>query len=291
MLADFGLSDGAVVEPLGSGLINDTFAVTAQGQRWVLQRLHPVFSPEIHHNIAAVTEHLSHKGISTPRLRSTSEGALWTEREGRAWRVMTRLPGVTFDANRGLGQARAAAGALGRFHRALEDLEHDFVGLRVGVHDTPAHLQRLRDALARHPDHRLHAAVASVADALLEAAETLPDLFALPARIVHGDPKLNNVLFAGAEGADAERAVGLIDLDTVAPMQLHLELGDAWRSWCNPKGEDESQARFDLDVFEASVRGYTDAGPRLLPEEREALVHGVEIIALELAARFLTDAL
>lgn len=290
MLEDFGL-DGAEVQPLGSGLINDTFAVRDGEQQWVLQRVHTVFSPQIHHNIAAVTEHLAAKGIATPRLRPTREGALWSERAGRAWRVMTRMPGVTFDAMRSPAQARAAAAALGRFHRALEDLEHVFVGVRSGVHDTPAHLQRLRDAVDEHAGHRLFEVVAPLAETLLRAAESLPPLDNLPRRVAHGDPKLNNVMFAGAEGDASEDALGLIDLDTVAPMPLHLELGDAWRSWCNPKGEDEAQASFDLNVFEASVRGYAEAGPSLTPAERTALVYGVEVISLELSARFLADAL
>ncbi len=290
VLADFGLAD-ARVAPLGSGLINDTFAVRAEGADWVLQRVHTVFSPEIHHNIAAVTDHLSAKGIPTPRLRPTRTGALWTEHDGRAWRVMTRLAGVTFDAMRSLGQARAAAAALGRFHRALEDLEHDFVGLRAGVHDTPGHLRRLREAVDEHRTHRLYDAVAPLAEALLHAAEDLPSLEHLAPRVVHGDPKLNNVMFAGPGGSEAEDAIGWIDLDTVAPMPLHLELGDAWRSWCNPRGEDEAQASFDLEVFEASVQGYAEQGPVLRSEERAALVFGVEVISLELAARFLADAL
>lgn len=285
------MAPGAHVESLGTGLINDTFAVRDGDRDWVLQRVHTVFSPEIHHNIAAVTEHLASKGLATPRLRPTRDGRLWSERSGRAWRVMTRMPGVTFDAMRSPGQARAAAAALGRFHSALEDLEHTFVGLRSGVHDTPAHLQRLRDALAEHTEHRLYDVVAPLGESLLRSAESLPKLDDLPSRVAHGDPKLNNVMFAGPEGAAAEEALGLIDLDTVAPMPLHLELGDAWRSWCNPKGEDESQAFFDLDVFEASVHGYAEAGPTLAPEERRALVYGVEVISLELSTRFLADAL
>ncbi|MGH1347164.1 MAG: phosphotransferase enzyme family protein [Nannocystales bacterium] len=291
ILEDFGLDGDAVVEPLGSGLINDTFSVRAGGQDWVLQRVHTVFSPQIHHNIAAVTEHLASKGIATPRLRPTRDGTLWSERSGRAWRVMTRMPGVTFDAMRSVGQARAAAAALGRFHRALADLEHTFVGLRSGVHDTPAHLQRLRDALAEHREHRLYDIVAPLAEMLLRSAELLPSLDELPHRVAHGDPKLNNVMFAGPQGDAAEEALGLIDLDTVAPMPLHLELGDAWRSWCNPKGEDETHAVFDLDVFAASVRGYAETGPTLSAAEREALTYGVEVISLELSARFLADAL
>ncbi len=291
VLGDFGFEPGAQVEPLGSGLINDTFAVREGERDWVLQRVHTVFSPEIHHNIAAVTEHLASKGIATPRLRPTRDGALWSERSGRVWRVMTRMPGVTFDRMRGAGQARAAAAALGRFHRGLEDLDHVFVGLRSGVHDTPAHLQRLREAVAEHTQHRLYEDVAPLAEVLLRAAPSLPALHDLPSRVVHGDPKLNNVMFAGSQGDAALEALGLIDLDTVAPMPLHLELGDAWRSWCNPKGEDEAQALFDLDVFEASVHGYAQTGPSLLPAERVALTYGVEVISLELAARFLADAL
>lgn len=291
VLAEFGFGSEETIEPLGSGLINDTFAVEAEGTRWVLQRVHTVFSPLIHHNIAAVTEHLSARGIPTPRLRPTIDGAHWVERDGRAWRVMTRLPGVTFDAVTSTVQAREAAAALGRFHRTLEDLEHEFVGLRSGVHDTPAHLERLRQAVGEHGGHRLYDAVAPLAEELLAKAESLPDLGQVPPRVAHGDPKLNNVMFAGRDGADAETAIGLIDLDTVGPMPLHLELGDAWRSWCNPKGEDETEAQFDLDVFEASVRGYADDGPTLGTEEREALVFGVEVISLELAARFLADAL
>lgn len=291
VLGDFGLDPGAHVEPLGSGLINDTFAVREGDRDWVLQRVHTVFSPEIHHNIAAVTEHLASKGLATPRLRPTRDGALWSQRSGRSWRVMTRMPGVTFDAMRSAGQARAAAGALGRFHRALEDLDHTFVGLRSGVHDTPAHLQRLRDAVAEHTEHRLYDVVAPLAELLLRSAESLPALDGLPSRVAHGDPKLNNVMFAGTDGDAAEEALGLIDLDTVAPMPLHLELGDAWRSWCNPKGEDEAQAHFDLDVFEASVHGYTQTGPTLSAAERVALTYGVEVISLELSTRFLADAL
>ncbi len=291
VLARFAVTGPSRIEPLGSGLINDTFAVTDGSRELVLQRVHPVFAPEIHHNIAAVTGHLHARGISTPQLVRTVDEQFWTEDGGRVWRLMTRLPGVTFDAVASVEQARAAAGALGAFHRALTDLDHAFVGLRVGVHDTARHLTALQEAVAEHPSHRLASAVAPLAERILTAAEDLPPLDGLPVRVVHGDPKLNNVVFEGASPPANLRAVGMIDLDTVAPMALHLELGDAWRSWCNPKGEDETTARFDLDVFEASLQGYAAAGPRVSAEERDALGHAVELISLELSARFLADAL
>lgn len=289
--AAFGLV-AARVEPLGRGLINDTFAVDAAGERLVLQRVHPVFAAEIHHNIRAVTEHLARRGLLTPRLRPTPEGALWLEREGGTWRLMTRMPGVSFDAVRSPTQAHAAASLLARFHSALEDLDHAFVGLRSGVHDTPTHLARLQAAVSEHRDHRLHTAVARLAAAIATRAAELPPLQGLPSRVVHGDPKLNNVLFESAEPPGCDRPLCLIDLDTVAPMPLALELGDALRSWCNAKGEDERVARFELPVHDAALAGYLGACTLALhPDERQALLHGVEWITLELSARFAADAL
>lgn len=280
------------VQPLGRGLINDTFAVDSAAGAFVLQRVHPVFAPEIHHNILAVTEHLAARGLLTPRLRPTTTGRPWLELDGQVWRLMTRVPGVSIDAAREPAQAYAAAHLLARFHSALDDLPHEFVGLRTGVHDTPAHLRRLAEAVDDTSGHRLHAQVARLAEAIDRRARTLPPLSGLPQRVVHGDPKLNNVLFAAAEGPGRTEARCWIDLDTVAPMPLAVELGDAWRSWCNPQGEDEPVARFDVPTFTASLQGYR-AGCTLAlgADEREALLHGVEWITLELSARFAADAL
>jgi Ser/Thr protein kinase RdoA (MazF antagonist) len=287
----YGLLDPRVV-PLGRGLINDTFAVDTDAAALVLQRVHPVFAPEIHHNILAVTEHLARRGLLTPRLRPTPDGALWLERDGDVWRLMTRMRGIGCDAVQSPAQAHAAAALLARFHSALDDLEHAFVGLRAGVHDTPAHLARLAEAVAEHGAHRLHAPVARLSDAIAARAAELPPLHGLPSRVVHGDPKLNNILFESADAPGCHHPLCLIDLDTVAPMPLPLELGDALRSWCNPRGEDDRVARFDLATHDAALAGYLGACTlELSPDERAALLHGVEWITLELSARFAADAL
>lgn len=280
------------VEPFAGGLMNQTFGVVSSNGTWVVQRLNPVFDPRIHENMLAVTERLRERGIVAPRLLLTEARRAWLEEDGLAWRVMTRLPGVAFAAVRHSRQAHAAAGALAAFHAALVDLDHTFVGLRHGVHDTAKHLENLRFALDECSTHQLHADVARLGEQLLAQADALPSLADQPTRVVHGDPKFNNILFEGADEPQSSRVVALIDFDTVAPMPLALELGDAWRSWCNPKGEDERQARFDLAIYEAAVQGYAQVGARSISlEEQEGLVHGVEWITLELACRFATDAL
>ena len=293
VLVHFPAWKEASASTFGSGLINQTFLVTSGGTAAVLQRLAPIFSPLINENIAAVTAALAGAGLATPRLIPTGDGQLWIDlAEDGVWRMQTFIAGTSFDKVQSPAQAKAAGALVARFHTAVENLQHTFRGLREGVHATPKHMARLQEALTVHAHHRLYESVAPVAADILERAQTLTPLPALPPRLCHGDLKLNNILFAGETPADSERALCLIDLDTVGPMALAYELGDAWRSWCNRSGEDATAARVDLDVFRASYAGYAGAiGRALTLDQRHALLGGVEWISLELASRFVADAL
>jgi Ser/Thr protein kinase RdoA (MazF antagonist) len=206
--------------------------------------------------------------------------------------MQTHVDGVSFDVVGGAAQAEAAGELVGRFHAAVDGLPHTFAGMRVGVHDTPRHLARLEEAAATHGGHRLLAEVRPLAEAIRAGAAALPPLPPTPPRICHGDLKFNNILFAGPVPPDDARAICLIDLDTVGPLSLAYELGDAWRSWCNRAGEDDVNAALDLEIMRASLRGYTAGlGRALTADERRGLLLGVDWISLELAARFAADAL
>jgi Ser/Thr protein kinase RdoA (MazF antagonist) len=293
VLARFPALAGAVPRRFGAGLINDTWLVAAGATRHVLQRVNPIFPAAIHDNLLAVTGRLAERGLVTPRLQPTADGrpCLDLGADG-VWRVLSFIEGASFDRVGSPGQARAAGELAARFHAALAGLDHAFVGLRVGVHDTTRHLQRLRAAVTDHTAHRLHAAVAPLAAAILAGAVRLPALPRLPDLVGHGDLKFNNVLFAGDDAPASERALCLIDLDTVGPISLAYELGDALRSWCNRSGEDRTDAELDLDVHRAALEGYAAGRGRPLDEaERRALLLGPEWISLELSARFAADAL
>ena len=105
----------------------------------------------------------------------------------------------------------------------------------------------VRSALSSGQTHRLYGEVAPLGEALLDAAASLAALPECPVRVAHGDLKINNLMFAGSDASGRVSPRALIDLDTVAPMPLAHELGDAWRSWCNRASENEPEARFDLD--------------------------------------------
>lgn len=292
-LAHYDEAEAAQVASLGTGLINDTFEVRSAAGRFVLQRVNPIFDPLIHHNIRAVTERLAVRGLETPRLVDSVDGTAWIDLgEGGVWRLWTFVEGACFDVPSDGRQAQAAGALVASFHRALEGLDHDFVGRRLGVHDTAQHLRRLGAALERHRAHRLHRQVEPLARRIFGAAERLPRGPRLPKRIGHGDLKFSNLRFAGTEPERCWQARCLIDLDTVGPIQLAHELGDAWRSWCNRGGEDAADPRFDLGLFEAAWTGYRDhLGAPLSADQRRALLYAVDGISLELSARFATDAL
>jgi len=142
-------------------------------------------------------------------------------------------------------------------------------------------------ALVTHRNRRLRRTVAGLADRLWEQWRLWDGEAHLPSRIIHGDLKISNLRFTG------DTATSLIDLDTLQRGTLDAELGDALRSWCNRSAEDDPEPSFDLGLFEAAMRGYV-AGARGLPltkAEWASIVPGVERITLELASRFVRDAL
>jgi Ser/Thr protein kinase RdoA (MazF antagonist) len=289
ILARWGDLAGRPHRPYGSGLINKTFLVEGRAGRVILQRLHPVFAATVNEDIDAVTAHLEKKGILTPRILRTDDGALFVLGDDeRPWRALTFVDGECFDKVPSSHVATAAGRLVARFHLGVRDLEHDYKHVRAGVHDTRKHLAVLEQALSTHGGHRLFDEVLPLARRLLSAADGLPDLSRLPARHAHGDLKISNLLFRDGRG------VCLVDLDTLGRMPWAFEMGDALRSWCNPAGEDVAHVELDVETFEAALAGYGSEvrGLGLLSaEEAGSVVDGLATICLELSARFLADAL
>ncbi len=274
VLAAYGFV-GAEIEALSGGLINATYAIRGVA---VIQCLHPIFGAAVNDDLDAVTTHLAARGLITPRLVRTNDGAPCVELAGRVWRVLTFVPGDTFHAIADVAMAEAGGELVGRFHRAVADLHHDYAFARAGVHDTALHLERLAG-------HATEAGEGGdLAREILDVAIALPPLPHVPRRHCHGDLKLSNLLFSGGHG------VALVDLDTLGLQTLTFELGDAMRSWCNPHGEDAGRVGFDLAIFQAAMRGFRGvAGAIVTPDELRAVVNGLELVCIELAARFCVD--
>lgn len=66
-----------------------------------------------------------------------------------------------------------------------------------------------------------------------------------------------------------------------------MDLGDALRSWC--ARTEGPRVVCDLALLNAALEGYARTAQFLTQQERCAIPAGIERIALELTARFLTD--
>ncbi len=281
------------IRPVDSpGLINETFVVGSEPAA-VLQWVNPIFSPLVHLDIEAITCHLAAAGMVTPRLLPTVSGDLWhADPEAGCWRLMTFIPGRTLHRIPDPPTAAAAGSIVGHMHAMLHDCHHTFLAPSRSVHDTSARMAGLQDALASHSDHALFDEAAPLGEMILHRWSSWlarwGPLDALPQRVCHGDLKVSNIRFH----AHRLEGVCLLDLDTFCRQSLSVELGDAWRSWCNPAGEDDpTEVVFDIDLFAASARAWMRAGPALEAAERESLAPGISRICLELAARFCADSL
>lgn len=280
------------LEPVSVGLINRTFLVREKlGRKYIFQCVNPIFTPKVHEDIEAVTAHVmgaASPELLMPRLVRTRAGELYREYQGGVYRVLSYLEGDTYEKLSSPALAHEAGKLLARFHRAVAGLSHEFKNRRLGVHDTPKHLAALRTALETKTAHPRYSLVAPFGGEILSAAAALPVLPAVEDRVVHGDPKISNLLFERETG----RAVALVDLDTLARMPIFLELGDAFRSWCNPSGEDDLQVTFSLPLFTAAVEGYAEIARTFMKvPEHFSIVAGTMTIILELSARFCADAL
>jgi len=284
ILVAFSLEPEASVRRFGTGLINSTYCVISARGDFVLQRLHDVVRDAAVEDMHVVTEHLASRGMRVPRLIPAKDGRLVIhDHVGGRWRLYEFIAGRVLDAVQSLDMAAEAARLVGEMHRHLRGLAYEPRGSIPHFHDTVYVLDRLREVTPQLPKNLL----ATAEDILA----TLPGLIVTDAdvredkQVIHADLKISNVLFA-----DTDRAVGIIDFDTLLLGFRAIDLGDAFRSWCNLTDEDDPKATFDQEVFRAAIAGYEQGWSAPVgPEGRQLFLRATAQIAYELASRFLID--
>ena len=289
------LADPFDFRPLSGGLLHQSFHVRTPRSEYILQRISDVFSPAIHDNIQKVGAHLRDRGLPAFELLPSRSGDVVAHsKPGHRWRLLTHLGGQSFSTLTESAPAASAGALVARFHSALADFGDPLAPLGFPYRDMPTYLSNLEAALESHADHRLLARIGPLAKRIFAAAADLGPAAAsptVPSRLLHGDLKISNVLFGEGAG-HRDEAFALIDFDTLMRGPLWMDLGDAWRSWCNRSPEDGGDAGFDLEVFGASVDGYFGSCALSIGEaERASLIDAPERLALEVCTRFAADAL
>lgn len=283
ILQSYNIGKISEIKTVTDGLVHKTYALTSEMGEYILQKLHPVLSTdEIAEDFAAVTSYLKEVGFPTPDLVRTSTGEILAKGENAVWRMQTRLPGKTVHVLEERSMAKKAGEMYARFHKTMAPFAYNFQATKL-LHETDKEYERLLEAAENAPAEL----VAEVADELALLKEELPKYFLpedLPLRVIHGDPKVSNILFD-----DKDEAVAIIDLDTCNRRPLLVELGDAFRSWCGNE-EDDPKNKFCLRMFQSAWGGYKKGADGFMTQkELEYLPQAIGTIILELSARFLAD--
>lgn len=299
-------------EKYGQGIIHATYLVTlSTGRRFILQRIntHVFKDPAaITHNLKLVSGHIQKRlytcketvGEDWQMLQgiATENGHdFFAEGDDSFWRALSFIEGaVPLEEITGTADAFEVGRALGVFHRLTSDLSPGLLKDTLpGFHNIEqylAHYDAVEDRVAEQGNTDAFCRK-FIADrrAWATVLENGRRTGVLKNRVIHGDPKINNIMVSNQTG----RAVSLIDLDTLMPGLVHYDIGDCLRSCCNTAPEDAtdlSAVEFNLGVCKAALTGYAAAAGNILTDSDVVFLYdAIRLIPFELGLRFYTDLL
>ena len=280
--------------PMQSGLINDTFLVLAGDHpEFILQRI----NQNVFENVEGLMTNLDRalkklKGSSYTRIKliPATSGKMYASLPSGYWRIMTYIPNsLTYNTSEDPKIAFEAGRIIGEFHVLLaSENNNQYSDTIYKFHDLEFRKMQFLAALARATKATKDTAEKGIllAHQMLEQLQYLPEN--LPLRICHNDTKLNNILFSKT----TNKALCLIDLDTIMKGHLHYDIGDAVRTLVNTAPEDEqdhSKINFNPALFEAFIEGLCSSGTFLSDDELSAIPEGVILMPFLHGIRALTD--
>ncbi|MBU8891237.1 MAG: aminoglycoside phosphotransferase family protein [Bacteroidales bacterium] len=286
----------------GNGHINTTYKVTFENIRdeYILQKINTkVFeNPQIIiQNHLKLQEHLlsAKSDIEIPHLESIGINQfLYKDDDKNQWRMMNFIKdsysvevveneNQSYEAGKGFGWFLKACSIINssELHEAIKDF-----------HSLSFRINQLHKAIEYDLVNRVSKAGQLISfykereNGLLEIESSFQKN-KIPLRVVHNDTKINNLLFRN------ERAVAVIDLDTVGPGVVVFDYGDAIRTITNTAAEDEkdlNKVNFDIKMFESFTKGYLENARSILNvKEKDLFLHAPFYMTFIMGIRFLTD--
>ena len=289
------------VKPFGSGHINDSFLVKTLPEAapdYVLQRInHTIFRniPDLTDNILKVTQHIrqqlhASESISDTfqviRLIQAHSGSFFIhDEEGNFWRLYNHVRGSkSYDIVANPDLAYEGGKAFGIFQYLTSGIDASSLHeILPDFHNIAKRISTFRETVLRNPAGRLNEVINEIAfvearSEQMHAIMRLGEQGYIPVRVTHNDTKFNNILFN-----QDNKAISIVDLDTVMPGYVLYDFGDAIRTGSNMAAEDEAdlaKVNIDLHLFEAYSKGYLGIARKFL--------HPAEISHLAFSAKFMT---
>ena len=289
------------IEAFGNGLINHTWKIRYKEHHYILQRIndkifkHPEYIDE---NINAIGKYLNEHHpdyLFVLPISDAKHQTLIITENNEYFRMLPFIAdSVSFDVVKSPILAYRAAQQFGKFTRLLSAFPKNTLKTTItNFHNLTLRYQQFEEAIHHGNPTRIHAAQ-SLIDELMEYAFIAEKFIQIEndssfkKRITHHDTKISNILFN-----QEEKALCVIDLDTVMPGYFISDLGDMIRTYVCPVNEEEidfSKILIRDDYFKSIVEGYLhEMKFELTSNELNHFVYAGQFMIYMQAIRFLTD--
>jgi thiamine kinase-like enzyme len=284
ILKKFGIEGTAV--PIGNGHINKTY----RAGEYILQKINKnVFTKpgDIASNLENARQHLEANHTDYLFIAPLSN----IVHDDEHWRIYPYIENThTIDNADSVDQAYEAAKAFGRFGKNLKGVDLSYFKPTIErFHDLQLRWDQFIEALENAPDHLKKSASDEITKSLnnrhlVDHYNSIIKSNTLKPGIFHNDTKINNVLFDRSN-----KAVAVIDLDTVMQGYFIYDLGDLIRTLVSPVSEEEK----DLDkivvrkeFYNAVVDGYLS---EMNDVDKSLASFAGQMMTYIMAIRFLAD--
>lgn len=288
--------------PINQGLINSTYSIQTNKGAYILQSInHRIFrSPSaIDDNINAISSYLQKNNpyYLFTHLVPTLAGNTLLQWEGGYFRAFHKIEGYALSVLDNENQVGEAAKQFAGFTHVLKNFEvnalkdtlPDFHNLNLRYH-------QFSEAIVKGNAQRI--AETKEAISFLAAHKNYVDIYNqfihhadVKKRVTHHDTKINNVLFQKKGGI--EKAICVIDLDTVMAGYFISDLGDMCRTCLCKVSEEEKDLNkvvVDAAKWKALEKGYLHfMQDELSSFERDHFFYGGQFMIYMQALRFISD--
>ena len=301
ILPSYGLQiDQFSITPIETGLINYTWRIKNKEQDYIVQKVNTnVFTRpvQISENVANIDQYLKlhAPGYLFPSPISATNGEMVLNTPDGHFRISNYVnQSHTIDTVENPKQAFEAAVQFGRFTKLLRGFPLETLHTTIpNFHNLRLRYEQFEQAFIDGNSKRIeesapeidflkaHRNIVTTYNAITTDAE-------FKQRVTHHDTKISNVLFN-----DEDKAICVIDLDTVMPGYFISDVGDMMRTYLCPVSEEEkdiSKIQVRPEYYAAIKQGYLqEMEDQLTSVEKEHFLYSGKFMIYMQALRFLTD--
>jgi thiamine kinase-like enzyme len=289
------------VTPIGSGLINTTWKIEDGKSSFVLQKIndHVFKQPNfIDENISLVANFLKQADpeylFISPLYSIEGETLIYQEGEGYFRLFSYVSDSKTITTVQTANQAYEAAFQFGRFTALCKGIDCRQLKTTIpDFHNLSLRYQQFQKAIITGNSKRIGHAKDIIDELeqykwILVQYEKIKTDTQFKLRVTHHDTKISNVLFN-----KNEKAICVIDLDTIMPGYFISDVGDMIRTYvCQVSEEEKDFSKIEIrkEFYEAIIAGYNAAmkSELTVAEQSSFFYAGCFMIYMQ-AIRFLTD--